>query len=132
MANIQTHFGEIDAEGLDAFKNSFDAREILEAVEKIETIRNEMKATSKRLLRLHRMTQCLTKGIEVVSATPNEKPELIWVLAEEIAKSMQDWPDEIDGVCRTLTEFEQLVPGVGNDFPHRGLIPDGANVTTYP
>jgi len=56
---VRTRFGTMDAEGLKELKSSFDAAEILRAVEKVETMRRDIDAVRDRLLRLHDLTKYL-------------------------------------------------------------------------
>ena len=117
MTTINTRFGEIDAEGLEALRLSFDVGEILDAAEKLKTIGREMDKVRGQLEHLHRMARELIKDGDIPGASQDGgRMDAIWEQAEALSLSMQDWPQDIEAVRQTLSCLEQLAPWSGDYY----------------
>ena len=98
---IQTPYGEVRAEGLQELQASFDTRQILTAVDEIDSFCTQWKRELRDdLLRVHAMAHTVINGAPLTSAAGEES---LTEAAYSLASEFRDWQQSCDrlSLCST-------------------------------
>jgi hypothetical protein len=105
---IQTPYGEVRAEGLEALQASFDTRLILTAVDDLDRFCAQWKRELRvDLLRLHAMAHTVINGAPLTTV-PSE--ESISEAAFSIAEEFRDWQQSLQSAIARLDQIAELAP----------------------
>jgi hypothetical protein len=105
---VETTFGAVDQKALEALRNSFDPRRLLDGVEAIDQVRSRIDGLRDDLLDLHRMA---TEVINEDYGNGPAREEPVWELAEMLASEMLEFADGLKEAYRAVKELDSLAPG---------------------
>lgn len=111
MPDTDTPYGRVDAEALQALRDTFDTTTILRVVDHLDAIRArccEPAGLRDDLLRLHGMAHTLINGAAL--SYPTTGPTLV-DQAEAIIEELEDWILLLKRAVQALRPLEPLRPG---------------------
>ncbi|QRQ85919.1 Tn3 family transposase post-transcriptional regulator TnpC [Cupriavidus oxalaticus] len=111
MPDIDTPYGKVDAEALQALRDTFDTTTILRVVDQLDAIRArccEPAGLRDDLLRLHGMAHTVINGAALAYSTT--APNLV-DQAEDIIEELDDWVLLLKRAVQALRPLESLRPG---------------------
>lgn len=110
MPNTQTPYGPVDTDALRCLQDSFDTREILRIVDRIDAMRARFcdpAGIRDDLLQLHGMAHTVVNGASLVSGATN--PALV-EQAEAVVEELDDVIRLLQRAVQALRPLETLRP----------------------
>ena len=105
---IQTPYGEVRAEGLQELQASFDTRQILTAVDEIDSFCTQWKRELRDdLLRVHAMAHTVINGAPLTSAAGEES---LTEAAYSLASEFRDWQQSLRSAIALLDQIAEVAP----------------------
>lgn len=108
----KTRYGSVDTAALKRLRESFDTTKILDAVDRVDSIRCRIEGLRDELLKLHTMAHDLINDAGA-GGPVSECP--IWELAEEISIAIGEWPSDLESVSEVVNEMCTLSPDPDED-----------------
>ncbi|AWL01677.1 MULTISPECIES: Tn3 family transposase post-transcriptional regulator TnpC [Stutzerimonas stutzeri group] len=110
-----TPYGEVDAAGLDRFRQHFDTSQLLQLVDRLDRCLvgiGGMTALRDELLRLHAMSMTLVEGVAPTVATENTS---IWSEAEALQQDLDCLAVWIRMALAAILPLVELAPDYERD-----------------
>ncbi|MGT2454019.1 Tn3 family transposase post-transcriptional regulator TnpC [Cupriavidus basilensis] len=111
MPDTDTPYGRVDAEALQALRDTFDTTTILRAVDQLDAIRSrccDPAGLRDDLLRLHGMAHTVINGAALSCSTTGQT---LVDQAEAIIEELDDWILLLKRAVQALRPLEPLRPG---------------------
>ncbi|KIA81365.1 hypothetical protein QR66_05215 [Chromobacterium piscinae] len=119
MAIKKTRFGDMDAEALENFCDTFSIRQLRDAMDELETISQQIIGMRDEFRKLYRMADSLLEKGQYIeapaAASPCKEGNEIWAIADDLSLFMTDWPEKIEAAQEALDAIAKLAADPDDD-----------------